>query len=241
MNGSVSAEHMKQNVHKMIKAIYSYNNSAGSLLYEKVRYEPKDFRLRCPDGKGGFKWKLGDTPRVLYHKSEVDAADEVVIVEGEKDADRLRSLGFTATTNVEGASKDTQKPKWREEYSATLAGKNLVFIPDNDAAGQAHMENAARSCLAAGAASVRLIQLEGLPKKGDVSDWLDAGHTDDELRELIAKAPEWEPSPAEWLSRTLRGSWWRALAFGGWRAGPHRTEHEQALSYAGLQRRADHA
>ena len=33
----------------------------------------------------------------------------------------------------------------------------------------------------------------------------------------------------------------RALAFGGWRAEPHRTEHEQALSYAGLQRRADHA
>ena len=33
----------------------------------------------------------------------------------------------------------------------------------------------------------------------------------------------------------------RALAFGRWRAKPHRTEHEQALSYAGLQRRADHA
>ena len=33
----------------------------------------------------------------------------------------------------------------------------------------------------------------------------------------------------------------RALAFGRWRAEPHRTEHEQALSYAGLQRRADHA
>jgi putative DNA primase/helicase len=125
------------------------------------------------------------------------AADEVLIAEGEKDADRLRALGFTATTNFEGASKNTQKPKWREEYSATLAGKNLVFIPDNDAVGRAHMENAARSCHTAGAASVRIAQLPGLPEKGDVSDWLDAGHTADELRELIAAAPEWVPPAQE--------------------------------------------
>jgi putative DNA primase/helicase len=32
-----------------------------------------------------------------------------------------------------------------------------------------------------------------LPEKGDVSDWLGAGHSADDLRELIATAPEWVP------------------------------------------------
>ncbi len=187
LNGDARPAEPTRGPRKKIVAVYRYTDESGQVLYEKVRYEPKGFVQRRPDGNGGYIWSLGDTRRVLYHFPDVIAATEVVIVEGEKDADRLRSLGFTATTNVEGASKDTQKPKWREEYSATLTGKNLVFIPDNDASGQAHMEHAARSCHAAGAASVRIVRLEGLPDKGDVSDWLKAGHTVDELRELIAK------------------------------------------------------
>ena len=54
------------------------------------------------------------------------------------------------------------------------------------------------------AASLRLLQLPGLPPKGDGSDWLDAGGTADELRRLAAAAPAYEPQndieePEEWL------------------------------------------
>jgi hypothetical protein len=35
-----------------------------------------------------------------------------------------------------------------------------------------------------------MLTLEGLPEKGDVSDWLNAGHTTDELRALIDRAVE---------------------------------------------------
>jgi hypothetical protein len=57
---------------------------------------------------------------------------------------------------------------------------------------------------------------------------------------MLEVAPSWT-SPRGVALPHFAWIRWRALAFGGWRAGPHRTEHEQALSYAGLQRRADHA
>jgi hypothetical protein len=42
-----------------------------------------------------------------------------------------------------------------------------------------------------GAASVKGLSCRAYPSKGDVSDWLADGHGADELRALIAKAPEW--------------------------------------------------
>lgn len=50
------------------------------------------------------------------------------------------------------------------------------------------------------AASIRIVTLPGLPPKGDVSDWLNAGGTEKELERLAAETPEWsppdEPEPA---------------------------------------------
>jgi putative DNA primase/helicase len=176
-----------------IVASYPYVDEQGEILFEVTRHEPKDFRQRRPDGKGGWIWKLGDTRRVLYRLPEVLAAEEVLIAEGEKDADRLRAAGLAATTNPGGAGSDKQEGrKWLPAYSEMLAGKRVTILPDNDEQGRRHAEAVARS-LYGKAASVKVLSLDGLPEKGDVSDWLDAGHAADELRELIAKAPEWEP------------------------------------------------
>jgi len=49
-------------------------DEAGTLLYQVVRFAPKDFRQRCPDGAGGWLWKLNGVRRVLYHLPEVRAA-----------------------------------------------------------------------------------------------------------------------------------------------------------------------
>ncbi|MHC4461852.1 MAG: hypothetical protein ACYS30_10525 [Planctomycetota bacterium] len=43
-------------VEEKIIATYGYKDESGQLLYKVVRFEPKDFRQRRPDGKGG--WKL---------------------------------------------------------------------------------------------------------------------------------------------------------------------------------------
>jgi len=170
---------------RRIVKLYDYRDESGALLYQAVRYEPKDFAMRRPDGCGGFIYNLKGLPLVLYRLPELVTAQQdqsILIVEGEKDADRLAELGFVTTTNVSGAKK------WRNEYSESLHGLHGVIIPDNDDAGRKHAEKVAHSLLGI-AASVKIVELPDLPHKGDVSDWLDAGNTPEALRALIAAAP----------------------------------------------------
>jgi putative DNA primase/helicase len=174
---------------RKIVETYPYRDEQDNLLFEVVRFEPKDFRQRRPDGNGGWSWKLDGVRRVLYRLSELlraDPAEPVLIVEGEKDAERLRALGFVATTNAGGTGK------WRREYGEYLCGRHVVVLPDNDQPGRTHAAKVAR-LLAGNATTIKVAELPGLPEKGDVSDWLAAGGTADELRRLIAEAPESSP------------------------------------------------
>src|SRR5215472_17342102 len=50
---------------KMVKS-YDYRDEAGKLLFQVMRYEPKGFKQRRPDGRGGWSWKLEDIRRVPY-------------------------------------------------------------------------------------------------------------------------------------------------------------------------------
>jgi hypothetical protein len=175
--------------HARIVATYCYRDANKKVLSEVVRMEPKAFKQRRPDGMGGWIWKLNGVRRVLYRLPELLAADRqdlVFVVEGEKDADNLVSLGLTATTNPGGAGK------WRSQYSEVLRGRNVVLLPDNDKPGRSHMEDVARS-LTGLAHSVKLISLPNLPQKGDVSDWLKNGGTMDMLTRLVAAAEEYKP------------------------------------------------
>ncbi|MFL6113740.1 MAG: VapE domain-containing protein, partial [Catenulispora sp.] len=129
---------------------------------------------------------------MLYRLPEILAADEVVVVEGEKAADRLAALGVAATCSPGGAGK------WRKAYAQALKGKDVIVLPDNDEPGRKHGRDVANS-LAGIARSVRAIELPGLPDKGDVADWLEAGHTIGELISLarVTRAHEKtaDPSP----------------------------------------------
>src|SRR5262245_7320476 len=82
-----------------IAATYDYRDEAGQLLYQVVRFDPKDFRQRQPDGKG-WKWSLEAVRRrVLYRLPELLAAPPqkiVFVVEGERDADALLAIGAVA-------------------------------------------------------------------------------------------------------------------------------------------------
>jgi AAA domain len=176
---------------KQITAAYDYCDENGELLYQVVRYEPKDFRQRRPDGKGDWIWNLEGVQRVLYRLPQLLSADKeamVFIVEGEKDADCLASLGLVTTTNAGGAEK------WRDEYNEHLRGRHVVILPDNDEAGRKHTDKIAAS-LHGIAASVSIVMLPDLPEKGDVSDWLDAGRTVEQLLTIVANAEQ--PSPSD--------------------------------------------
>ena len=180
---------------------YDYTDADGKLLYQVVRYDPKDFRQRRPDGSG-WVWNLKGIIPILYRLPEVISAVKegrtVYIVEGEKDADNLAKIGLASTTNSGGASK------WTPEYSFALRDASVVILPDRDAPGQRHAAKVATS-LHGKATSIKIVELpdrDGLPVK-DVSDWLAAGGTLAELETLVSTAPEWKPTPQEELGGLL--------------------------------------
>lgn len=167
-------------------AIYSYVDEVGELLFQVVRYAPKAFKQRKPDGRGGWTWNLNGTRRVLYRLPEIRVAGNVLVCEGEKDVEASRSRGFVATCNPGGAGK------WRPEYSESLRGKDVVIIPDQDEPGRKHGEQVARA-LHLIAARVRIFNLPK-PLK-DLSEWPAAMSTE-ALQELIDQAPDWTPDEA---------------------------------------------
>ncbi|WP_050009035.1 phage/plasmid primase, P4 family, partial [Komagataeibacter europaeus] len=173
---------------------YFYHDEQGQVLFRVARMEPKTFRQWS--GSTGHR-PLGETRRVLYRlPSIIEATPDkpIFIVEGEKDADNLVAQGLIATCNPMGASAAKGKSKWRHEYSDCLKGRHVIIVADNDEAGRTHANVVATSVLKT-AASVRVVDLPDLPEKGDVSDWLEAGHTGDELQELVSHTPFYHPDP----------------------------------------------
>jgi hypothetical protein len=173
---------------------YSYCTADGHEIRQKVRYEPKDFRIRHKKN-GHWDYKAGSGPAVLYRLPEVCTAishgETIYLVEGEKDADRLAALSLVATTSIEGAWQPGQKPKWKPEYTAQLKGAAcVVLLPDHDEAGRAYMNYIGQQLMGQvrEIIQVDLGQLYGLPPKSDVSDWLNAGHTVEDLQEQVARA-----------------------------------------------------
>ena len=71
----------------------------------------------------------------------------------------------------------------------------IVIIPDHDASGYAHAEAIAEMSVGV-AKSVHILKLaqhwRDCPVGGDISDWVAAGHTREELDALIASAPNWQ-------------------------------------------------
>ncbi len=169
-----------------IVATYDYVDESGTLLYQGVRLEPKDFRQRKPDGNNGWSWSIKGVRRVPYRLPELlKSTGPVFICEGEKDTDRLMSAGIISTCNAGGAGK------WTEELSEHMKGRDVVILPDNDEPGKQGAEKTAQA-LKEHAASIRILELPGLPAGGgDVSDWLNAGNNADELFSLSQACDEW--------------------------------------------------
>jgi len=174
-------------------AVFNYVDCDGStLLYQVLKYPQRPnrprFGARRPDGNGGWIWKLdGYDRRVLYRWPELLKYTDATIffTEGEKDCDRIWSLDLCGTTTAFGS--------WSIECVEALRGRDIIILQDNDEAGIERAREAARQ-LHGVANTLRIVLLPDLPDGGDVSDWLDMGHSKDELIEVCFGAPLWEPS-----------------------------------------------
>lgn len=169
-----------------IVATYDYRDEVGNLLFQTVRYEPKDFKQRRLNGDR-WVWNLRETRRVPYRLPELLKADKtlpVFIVEGEKDVESLRSIGQIATCNPLGAGK------WKSEYNDFLKDRRCVILPDNNKPGEEHANAVIRNLTGIATETV-ILRLPGLSEDvKDVSDWLAQGNTLDELYALLAGTGE---------------------------------------------------
>jgi AAA domain/Toprim domain len=167
-------------------AEYVYQLEGGTPYLRVKRTADKQFYQQHWNGSG---WVNGapQGPKIPYRLPELLAAehDTILIVEGEKDVDALSSRGLLATTNAGGAEK------WTEDLNRYFQGRDIYILPDNDAAGERHAKQVAKH-LTTVAREIRIVRLPGLPEKGDVSDWLAAGGTADELARLMEATPKIE-------------------------------------------------
>ena len=118
-----------------VAAVYRYTDESGELLYENVRFEPKGFSQRRYDEKGQITWNLRGVRRVPYHLKElaqVRHGSYVWLCEGEKDADSLRELGFTATSFK----------NWCREFNKYIEKTHVVICRDHDLPGGVQADEA---------------------------------------------------------------------------------------------------
>jgi putative DNA primase/helicase len=191
---------------------YDYLNEHHQLLFQAVRYEPKGFSQRRPDGRRDWTWKLDGVRRIPYRLPELikatAAKKDLVVVEGEKYVEALRALDIAATTCPGGAGK------WRDDYNQYFKDASVVIIGDNDEPGRNHARDVAKALVPV-AARVRVLDLAACwpecPPKGDISDWLAAGGTHGQLMEWIERAPDYSDDPGH----TPSGKSDNAAGFGG--------------------------
>lgn len=178
-------------------ATYPYRDEAGKLLFQVVRYDPKDFRQRSPDPatKEGWTYSTKHVRKVLFRLPEIltdiQLGHPILLAEGEKDVLALVEHGFSATCNPGGAGK------WSDDYTATLTGADVIILPDADEPGRRHAELVA-SRLNGKAKRVRVVELPqvsnalNLPVK-DAFDYFQAGGNAGELIDAIDEALDWKP------------------------------------------------
>jgi hypothetical protein len=172
---------------------------------------------------GAWEARAMDAPRPLFGLSALLAAPSpatVTVVEGEKCVQALADLGILAVTSCGGASAPRQTD-W-----STLAGRNLVVIPDHDTAGIAYAKYVEAIAATVGAAQVTILELDGLQDGEDVVDWIhrrrQAGQDQPTILEALrseidaaacrtpsdprqeAAQDQWKPFPLHVLPKVVR-------------------------------------
>ena len=198
-------------------AAYDYTDENGKLLFQTVRFEPKDFRQRRPDGNGGWIYNLKDVRRVIFNLPDVRAAirdgHSIFVAEGERDVNSITAFDLVGTCNPMGAGK------WCDAYTSMLAGaESIIVIADKDEPGRKHAAAVATALFG----KVKVLKVIELPDRQnkpvkDFSDFVAAGATLTDFLDVVGSAPAWTP-PMVAVNDTKpenirNGSWSRIIPF----------------------------
>jgi DNA polymerase len=189
-------------------ADYIYRTATGEPYLRVTRSSAKQFwQARWENSQ----WVSGKPagPKIPFRLPELLAAPvttAVWVAEGEKDAENVAALGLIATTNSEGAGK------WAADLNRWFVGKTAAYIlEDNDDAGRKHAAQVAMA-LRGIVPDIRVVHFPELDVHGDVSDWVAAGGTCEQLIERAKAAPKfvgttlnsarastYKPSAVQWI------------------------------------------
>jgi len=157
---------------------YHYVTAQNVLQFTKIRFEPKSFSVRYAKGVESNESVRSMLYRLPYVNEAIKRGEKVLLCEGEKDAQTAFSFGFNgATTSAWGAGS------WNDLNASQLKGADVVLVPDTDAEGQRGGFLRARSLLKV-AKSVCWLKL---PTGKDLTEWVEAGGTKEQLVELISE------------------------------------------------------
>jgi putative DNA primase/helicase len=184
---------------------YDYTDLAHDLVVQVLRYDPKDFRQRRPYGDGHWVWGVSEglyyrnvrgdwtrrgrgeskffpsAPKVVYQHPHVlqtlRAGERLVVVDGEKDVETLLEFGISATCVPKGMGS------WHDAHSELLAGvKHMTVIADNEPQGELKAQRVCQSLLSVAGVPCKVTRV---PRGKDVSDYVAAGATRDDLEWLL--------------------------------------------------------
>lgn len=177
---------------KIIEAVYRYEDKDGNHVMDVVRFKPKAFLPRRPDGKYSLEGVARVPYRLPHMLAGIKEGRDIILLEGEKDCDNAKDFGLVATTFDGGAGK------WREEYSKWFQEAKVICLPDNDPPGLKGMRLIASEIVKV-AESVSWLELPDIPAKGDLSDWLSIeGNNIEKFNSLV------EQSSSTWTSELVK-------------------------------------
>lgn len=166
-----------------LEAVYDYYDDNGQYAYSKLRYQGKKIFYGYIDGSG-CRYKDITKERYLYNTQELKNALAlglpVYYAEGEKDVETLRKLGLPAVTA--GGTSD-----WKAQFAEKFSGAWVTILADNDEAGKKLARRVAKDIK--DICYCYRIVTPSEAEKGDITDYIEAGHSKDELLQLIEKTP----------------------------------------------------
>jgi hypothetical protein len=151
----------------------SYQDGNGNELFIVVRFDGADDKDYRPFSRNGSHWIAKDPPGnlPLFKLPELIArpSEPVWIVEGEKCACALATVGVLVTTSAHGAP-GARKTDW-----TPIAGREVIILPDNDADGRDYARNVVQILRRLSPpANVKIVDLPDLPSTGDCVEWLES-------------------------------------------------------------------
>ena len=165
---------IKQTSKKSAKTYYKYHNENRETLYQVCRAgqgKNKKFWIQTPNNNGGWVNSGKGVRKILYNLPEIAEAETIFFVEGEKDVETLKELGYVATTSPHGAAS------WnglvvKYQIDTPLHNKTIYILPDNDDPGEQYAQMVA-NILHGKAKEVKVLRLPNLPPEGDITDFLE--------------------------------------------------------------------